>query len=814
MISDSSVPCQRSLARLCPLAWSLVLLAAGCGASSSGDVQNLLLVTFDTTRADHLGLMGRREAHTPILDGLAERGVLFETCITPAPITLPSHSSLLSGLEPFHHGARNNGTHVLPDKVETLAEVLSRAGFETGAVISAMVLDSRHGLDQGFDHYDDDLTGAESKALFAFLETSAEDTARRAREWLAGRGDQRWFLWVHFFDPHADYQPPAEYLELTQGSRYDGEIAYADAQLGTILDAIEERGEIEDTLVAMTSDHGESLGEHGENTHGLFVYDATTRVPLILSHPSLVAGKRVQEVVRTVDVMPTVLELLDVASGGVLDGSSLASVARQAGVRPRAVEAYSEGMVPLYNHGWSDLRALRDADRRYIRAPRAELYELEADAGELNNLLPGREQDARIYVQRLAGLLPDREEDSQTVELADLDPKMRADLDALGYLSSVESVDLDSPEERPDPKDMIDSWVQVLLGRAMVRNGAYEEGERVLREVLAVEPDSTNARAGLATALEKLGRLEEALEQMRALTALPGNHSRSWVKRAELERELASEDWRTSVGEALRQAPEDPYVWSKLGSFEIEDDRLDEARQALEKALELDERHSKAWLGIGVIEQKLDHLDAAEAAMSKAVEYDPLSSAAWYSLGGLREIQERYEDALSHYEHATELNPAMVSAWLKVGALRGRLGSAELSQAAFRSALELDPDNYSGHYNLGLSLLGQERFEQALPHFRRACEIAPERSDAWHKLMMSARRQGQTQEALTAAQKLLELEEDHVQAMMVCAMCLGEQDEARALQYVRRAVELDRKRVETRAGNEPVLKRLLELLGG
>ena len=812
MLPEVSDPPRHRLARPRLFACSIVLLAASCGAASSGDVHNLLLVTFDTTRVDHLGCTGRPEAHTPTLDGLAASGVLFETCITPAPITLPSHASLLSGLEPFHHGARNNGTHTLPDKVDTLAEVLSRAGFETGAVISAVVLDSRHGLDQGFDHYDDDLTGAESKALFAFRETTAEDTARRARDWLAERGEQPWFLWVHFFDPHADYEPPAEYLELTQGSRYDGEIAYADAQLGTILDAIAERGELDDTLVAMTSDHGESLGEHGENTHGLFVYDATTRVPLILSHPSLVAGKRVQEVVRTVDVMPTVLELLDVAAGGVLDGSSLADVARRSGARPKTVDAYSEGMVPLYNHGWSDLRALRDAERRYIRAPRAELYEFETDAAELNNLLPEHEDVARPFVQRLARLLPDKEVDSQSVDLADLDPKMRADLEALGYASSVESVDLDSPEERADPKDMIDSWMQTLLGRAMVRNGAYEEGVRVLGEVLEVEPNSVNARAGMATALEKLGHLDRALEQMRALTSIPGNHGRAWIVRATLERKLELDDWRTSVNEALLQSPEDPHIWASLGAFEVEEGRLKEARSAFDKALELDQRHSPAWLGIGSIEEKLGDLEAAEAALNKAVECDPLSSSAWYSFGVLREIQERPEEALEHYQRALDQNPGLVGAWLKLGEIHARQGQSVLAKQEFESALELEPDNYFAHYNLGAELVKSEQFEQALPHFRKACEVAPERAEAWHKLMMVARKQAQISEAFTAAQRLLELEPEHVQALMVCAMSLAEEDESRALQYLRRAVELDRERVETRAQREVTLKGLLDLL--
>ncbi|MCH2107144.1 MAG: sulfatase, partial [Planctomycetes bacterium] len=293
-------------------------------SGAEGGVENLLLVTFDTTRADRIGCYGYEGASTPVLDALARDGALFEHCIAPAPITLPSHSTLLTGLQPYSHGARNNGTHKMGSDVPSIAQMLKEEGFATGAVISAFVLDSRFGLDSGFDSYDDDLSSGSGQGNFGFAETIAVDTSSRALDWLERRGDERWFLWIHYFDPHADYNPPEPYRSRFKDEPYDGEIAYTDAMFGDVIEHLRSKGELEKTLVVVTSDHGEALGEHGETTHGLFIYDATTHVPLIMSHPRLPGGERIDEVVGLVDIAPTALDLLGVGYGSDFEGRSLA----------------------------------------------------------------------------------------------------------------------------------------------------------------------------------------------------------------------------------------------------------------------------------------------------------------------------------------------------------------------------------------------------------------------------------------------------------------------------------------------------------
>ncbi len=308
----------------------VVLLALAAVSGCRGGHPNVLLVTFDTTRWDHVGYANGHQGVTPMLDALAKRGTWFSTCVTPQPLTLPSHASIMTGLYPFHHGVRNNGTYIVPDRDVTLAERFQAAGYATHAVVSAFVLDSRFGLDQGFDGYDDDLSGGPKQKMFMFKEIKAEQTAARAVEWLKGGRDKDrpFFLWVHFFDPHADYEPPPEWAAKFPGDPYTGEIAYADHSLGYILKELDDEHLLEGTVVAFTGDHGDGLGEHGENTHSLFIYESTTRVPLLFAGPGVPKGKRVDELVRTIDIAPTLLRLAGLEAADEVDGASLVPVWR------------------------------------------------------------------------------------------------------------------------------------------------------------------------------------------------------------------------------------------------------------------------------------------------------------------------------------------------------------------------------------------------------------------------------------------------------------------------------------------------------
>src|SRR5258708_4039235 len=344
---------------------------------------NILLITLDTTRADHIGAYGDARARTSRLDRLAAAGVLFERAVSAAPITLPAHASLLTGRYPFAHGVRDNGNFSLTDRMATLATALHDSGYRTGAFVSAFVLDRRFGLARGFDRYDDTLERANTRD--AEVERRGDRTAAAAAEWIASASGQPFFAWVHLYDPHDPYDPPEPFRSAFADRPYDGEIAFDDEVIGRLLDRLDALDVRHSTIVAVVGDHGESLGEHEEATHSPFVDEATLRVPLIIAFRGrLPSGRRVAPLVRTVDVAPTLLALAGRPPLAGIDGETLALLieGRSSGERP----AYSESYFPWFSMHWAPLRSVQDGRWKYIDAPEPELYDLTNDARERTNL--------------------------------------------------------------------------------------------------------------------------------------------------------------------------------------------------------------------------------------------------------------------------------------------------------------------------------------------------------------------------------------------------------------------------------------------
>ena len=399
-------PSSRRIGRVSVILAALIAVAAGIwmaarlvGRSESSRA-NILLITIDTLRWDRVGVYGYRRAATPVLDGLAARGVKFETAIAHAALTAPSHASMLTGLIPPRHGVRDNGAFVLSPNVPSLAAELRRAGYETAGFISGFPLDRRFGFSIGFDLFDDALPRGPGPGSRAYVERRADDTTTRVLAWLDGRGRtgqasgaaRPWFLWVHYFDPHAAYEPPAEFAARFADSPYDGEVAFVDAQIGRLFQHLGRRGDPAGTITLVTADHGESLGDHGEQTHGIFVYDATLRVPFLLAGPGIPPGVTSAVVARGVDVMPTLADLAGVAVPAGLDGRSLRPALT--GKTMDDAPAYVEGLVAERHLGWAPLHGMRTAAWKFIDAPRQELYDLRADVAETTNRFDQRRRPA------------------------------------------------------------------------------------------------------------------------------------------------------------------------------------------------------------------------------------------------------------------------------------------------------------------------------------------------------------------------------------------------------------------------------------
>jgi arylsulfatase A-like enzyme len=426
----------------------LGILPAGIAKSDL----NVVVITLDTTRADHLGAYGFQSIATPNIDWLAEEGVRFEAALTAVPLTVPAHASLYTGRFPFHHGVRDNDSELSREET-TLAEMLRQRGYQTGAFVGAYVLASSRGLNQGFDVYRDDF-GSSDQSSPSALRRAADQVANDAMNWIGQIGKRPFFAWLHFYDAHAPYRPVEPYQSMYGTRPYDAQVAFMDGQVGRMVEFLRGRGLLDRTVVVVIGDHGEGLGDHRENGHGVFVYDSVIRVPLIVCTPfSGLRGRIVDDVVRSVDVLPTVLDLIGVPSPAV-DGTTLVPLMTGA-VASLNLEAYSESLYPL-RFGWSDLRSLRAGRFKVIAAPRPELYDLDRDRFEEHNLF---DRD-RSVAERLLARLRDMERPQSSAispqNQTSVDADTAAKLASLGYVSRSTAVPPSSRTELPDPKDGIE----------------------------------------------------------------------------------------------------------------------------------------------------------------------------------------------------------------------------------------------------------------------------------------------------------------------------------------------------------------------
>jgi arylsulfatase A-like enzyme len=634
------------------LALGLAALLA-CGRGEPEPPLRFVLVTIDTLRADHLGCYGAAGVETPTLDRLATEAVRFETAISPAPLTLPSHASLLTGLEPPRHGIHNNAHFRLPaDGPATLAERFRDGGFATAAFVGSFVLDRRFGLTRGFDVYDDQMALSDTRSL-APPERRADAVVDAASAWLAS-APERFLLWVHFYDPHADYAPPPPFDARFRHDPYTGEIAFADAQLGRLLAALATRFPDGRTALVVTSDHGESRGEHGEQTHAYTVYDATQRVPLLLRAPGVAPGVHAG-LVRLVDVAPTLLELAGLpALPGA--GESLLS-ALSPGSAPRS--AFVETFAPRMDLDWSPLFGLRTAERKYIRAPRPELYDLASDPRELRDLSAERPDEVaaldRELEARLAGAPP-------IVPNLSLDAGDRARLEALGYVTETQVVsEVPGRVTGVDPKDGLRDfarlagvqdliaagrgeealavlapfagreaeWIQTLRASAALAAGrgdlALEAGEALV----AHKPFAAGGHVVVASALELLGRLDDAEAAHRALTGSHPEMGHAYtglgrIAEARGRPEEAAGHYRAALA---ARVPDAEAAW-RLGALLLEQGQVEAAGLVLAPLSGTALRWRFAALRLALAERAAGRLDMAllraDAGLREAPDFAPL----------------------------------------------------------------------------------------------------------------------------------------------------------------------------------------------
>ncbi len=746
----------------------LLLLAACFGCDQQDDappgrIRNVLLISIDTCRADRLGSYGAQGGVTPNLDRLATEGTLFENVTSPAPITLPAHASMLTGTVPPFHGVRDNLAYRLGESNVTLAERLKAGGFVTGAVVGAFVLDSRFGLDQGFDSYDDRISDG-----LAGTTTSGrrgEDVSRSAIAWLEEHQRDPFFLFLHYFDPHLTYDPPEPFRSRFADDLYSGEIAYTDHSIGQVMEALRDMNLEDSTLIIVTSDHGEMLGEHEEATHSYFIYRSAARVPLIFRLPGGVPGQRISERVGLIDVAPTVAGLLNLPPMDDVQGVDL-SAALTTGTGPDPERPlYLESVVPI-TYGCNPLLGLVRGRWKYILTTRPELYDLESDPTESTNLASTRVDERVSMNESLREVLERTEGASSPDSRAAMDDDALHKLRGLGYVGGpVQPAELTVEPGRNDPKDLIEFHRLNMGTYQLIDDGNHADAARMAQRMVDEQPDLSSGHL-------HLGRL--ALEANDASSALP--HLRR----------------------AVDLDPNDAISRFHLGRVYS---RLTKPAQAIEqyqRSLELHAENVEAHINLGIALRQEGRLEEAIEHYRRALELDPDDVDALNNLANALAGADRLEEALPYYRHAVELAPDSASVHSNMALALARSGLTNEAITAYQRSLQLaleqpkihralatllmsagkpgdaaehylralamEPDSAALHNNLGNALAAQGDFDAAEKHYRTALRFDPAHARAHFNLGMSLRIRSRLGEAAEHFRRVLELDPGHPEA--------------------------------------------------
>jgi len=594
--------------------------------------RNVLLITLDTFRADRIG------PRTPALARLASEGVRFESADSPVPLTLPAHATLLSALLPLHHGLRNNGTGVFPNDRATLATLLSARGYRTGAFVGSFILDHRFGLARGFERYDDDIArgAGESSGTFE-AERRGGEVVDRGLAWLRQPDARPFFAWVHLYDAHAPHAPPAPYAQT-----YDGEVEYVDAQVARLLASIDRAK----TIVVVVGDHGESLGEHGELTHGLLLYEPALHVPLIVAAPSL-ASRAVREAVSTVDVATTIAKLAGITFNAV-DGRDLLDKPSES--------IYAETEYPS-TLGWHSLSSMRNGDAKLIAGDYAELFDLRRDRREVVNTLT---KDRRTY-RALQSALDALRKTAVAARATAVDDETRRKLAALGYIAPVVA----GSSAQRDPRAVVALFRRYEEAVAVINAGRARDAVAPLEQLVRDDPSNHVFRETLARALRQSGDRARAVALYREAVALAPHSADAWYNLASALQESGhAAEAEIAIAEAAKRDPDRPEAFNLRGAALAERGELAGAEGEFRKALAADPRNARAWNNLGNVLRVTNRNEEAIAAYERAVDASPQYADALNGLGAALVETSRYADALRAFDAALQVDPSLYQAQL------------------------------------------------------------------------------------------------------------------------------------------------------
>ena len=694
-------------------------------APGDGAAFNVLVITVDTIRADHVGAYGYSDVETPAMDALAREGVLFTRAYSPTPLTLPAHTSIFSGTYPLNHGVRDNGGYIVPDELTTMAEIFEDQGYDTAAFIAAYVLDSRWGLNQGFDTYFDDFDLSDQRFIsMGAVQRPANEVIDATVAWLNEARQGPFFLWVHLYDPHAPYDPPEPYMSRYAGARYDGEIAFTDSQIDRLLTTLEARGLGDNTFIVLAGDHGESLGEHGEVQHGFFIYEGATHVPLIFRVPiEGFGGIERSEVVSLVDIMPTVLEMCGLESPDHVQGASLVPFFHS-GFTGEPRYAYSETFYPRLHYGWSELTSIQDERYKLIMSPEPELYDLQEDPGESINLVESRRaifgqlrDDAEVLIASLS------EEESQA-KFMDVDEETLKKLASLGYIGSFQ-ISSDAPAEAlPSPRDKIGIYNKAIDARHAMQFERYEEAERLFSEILVEDPGVLTAYRSLAQLYSLQERFEEAITLYRAAIPLMPDDPLGYVHLAEAQIELGDlAAAEATVLGALELVEPHPQIFFLLGDISRRQQDYPRAIQYFGEVLSLDPESSGAHAGLGAVYFHIERYGAAEENARRALVINGKIQGAHFTVARVLEEKGDVGGAVREYQEELEVNPGHAGALFNLAMIHRGAGHPAEEEGLLHQVLEIDPEHALANLFMARIYLSRgERYREAIVMVEGAIE--------------------------------------------------------------------------------------------
>jgi arylsulfatase A-like enzyme/predicted Zn-dependent protease len=628
---------------------------------------NYILVTVDTLRVDRIATYGCSDVETPTIDLFARRGVKFTRCIAQTPLTLPSHTSIMTGTFPTFHGVRDNGGFLVPQEIQTLAEKFKGRGFETAAFVASYVLDSKWGLDQGFDHYFDRFDLSKYKTIsLGNIQRRADEVLDQALGWLDGHKEKRHFVWIHLYDPHTPYDPPSPYKERYGSRPYLGEIAYTDSQLARLWDFLERNQLADNTVLVFASDHGESLGEHQESTHGFFIYQEGVHVPLIFVSPvEEFQGHIRGDVVRLVDIMPTMLDMAGIDIPPDVQGISLLSAFK--GRELPSGFAYSETYYPRFHYGWSELSSIQEGRFKLIIAPELELYDLTADPEEQTNLVQSLPQETRRLMSLAESFIEESGRNAYQLDYRHMDEEARQKLAALGYIGSFTDSSSLQGRRMGDPKEKIVIFNRLSEAREMGLKGDYTQGIALVDEIIAEDPDVIDAYFTKGNLYFKAGDFDKSLE---------------------------------AFFQALEKKPDNAFTIINVANSYIMKGDFNEAEKFLLSIKNTVPPDSQINLILGNINYAQKEYDQAEEYYRECIRLNESSASAFCALGGIMVIKKNLDEAERLLEQAEEFNPQLRNLQYNFAQLHEERGEMSAAERAYLLELENIPHNFRASFNL------------------------------------------------------------------------------------------------------------------